>query len=228
MSDFNRDRKSGGFGGSSKFKGRDEGRGGADRGRGGFGGRRDEGGRNFGAARSFERPTLFKAVCSECGKNCEVPFKPSGLKPVFCSNCFSEQQGRGSRDFSSDKSFEKKMFTAVCESCGESCEVPFKPSEGKSVFCSNCFRGIDSASKNKNVLDGEKYQKQFDQLNSKLDEILRALKPTTVQEKIKEVKAVKEINVESIKIEPKVKKVADVKAKTVKEKVVKKITKKKV
>lgn len=36
---------------------------------------------------------MFKAVCSECGKDCQVPFMPSGEKPVFCSNCFAQKRG---------------------------------------------------------------------------------------------------------------------------------------
>ncbi|MEK7614708.1 MAG: CxxC-x17-CxxC domain-containing protein [Patescibacteria group bacterium] len=50
---------------------------------------------------------MFKAICSECGKNCEVPFRPSGDKPVYCQDCFnrkrdaSDTRGRSSRpDFS--------------------------------------------------------------------------------------------------------------------------------
>jgi CxxC-x17-CxxC domain-containing protein len=35
-----------------------------------------------------ERPTMHKAVCDKCGKDCEVPFKPSGDKPIYCSRCF--------------------------------------------------------------------------------------------------------------------------------------------
>ncbi len=31
---------------------------------------------------------MFPAVCSECGKNTEVPFQPRGDKPVYCSDCF--------------------------------------------------------------------------------------------------------------------------------------------
>lgn len=34
----------------------------------------------------------YKAICAECGKTCGVPFKPSGGRPVFCSECFSRQQ----------------------------------------------------------------------------------------------------------------------------------------
>jgi len=39
--------------------------------------------------------TLFAAVCSECGKETQVPFKPTAGKPVYCRECF---QKRGSRD----------------------------------------------------------------------------------------------------------------------------------
>ncbi|TRO48623.1 DNA-directed RNA polymerase, partial [Candidatus Bathyarchaeota archaeon] len=27
---------------------------------------------------------LHKAVCSECGQECEVPFKPDPNRPVYC------------------------------------------------------------------------------------------------------------------------------------------------
>jgi CxxC-x17-CxxC domain-containing protein len=32
--------------------------------------------------------TLFKAKCSDCGEECEVPFKPMAGKPVYCKKCF--------------------------------------------------------------------------------------------------------------------------------------------
>jgi CxxC-x17-CxxC domain-containing protein len=32
---------------------------------------------------------MHKAICSHCGKSCEVPFFPSGDKPVFCRDCFN-------------------------------------------------------------------------------------------------------------------------------------------
>lgn len=58
------------------------------------------GGRNF-QKRDFNKPSgprqMFKAVCSSCGKDCEVPFIPSGNKPVYCSDCFSKQTGGDSR-----------------------------------------------------------------------------------------------------------------------------------
>lgn len=42
---------------------------------------------------------MHKAVCSECKKECEVPFKPSGDRPVFCKDCYSKKKGgEGRRD----------------------------------------------------------------------------------------------------------------------------------
>ncbi len=31
---------------------------------------------------------MHAAVCSKCGKSCEVPFQPRGDKPIFCQDCF--------------------------------------------------------------------------------------------------------------------------------------------
>lgn len=69
------------------------------------GGGRDFSGRSFGAEKRFRPAEMHKATCSTCGNECEVPFKPSGDKPVYCRDCFAknrshEERGfeRGSRD----------------------------------------------------------------------------------------------------------------------------------
>ncbi len=80
------------FGGDRKFGGKPSfdrgGERGGDRGgdRGGFGG---------------GRPELFAATCSSCGKGCELPFRPSGDRPVFCRDCFDKKDdARGHSSFS--------------------------------------------------------------------------------------------------------------------------------
>ena len=35
---------------------------------------------------------MHKAVCSECKKECEVPFKPTEGKPVFCRDCYQKHK----------------------------------------------------------------------------------------------------------------------------------------
>jgi CxxC-x17-CxxC domain-containing protein len=36
-------------------------------------------------------------------------------------------------------SFKREMHKAVCADCGKECEVPFKPIEGRSVYCRECY-----------------------------------------------------------------------------------------
>ncbi len=35
---------------------------------------------------------MFSAVCAECGKETSVPFRPSGDRPVYCSECFQSRR----------------------------------------------------------------------------------------------------------------------------------------
>ena len=95
---FRDNTRSRGFGGSRSgsrggFGGRD---------RGGFGGRREGGfGEERGRSRDSGRPQMHDVICDKCGKECQVPFKPSGDKPVLCSDCFRKAGDSGSRSFSS-------------------------------------------------------------------------------------------------------------------------------
>ena len=78
------------------------------------GGRRDYGQRDFqrqsfgGGGRDRQ---MHKTTCSNCGKDCEVPFVPTGSKPVFCSQCFDKNRSRdaGSRRFE-DRSPRRPNF----------------------------------------------------------------------------------------------------------------------
>ncbi|KHO45628.1 MAG: hypothetical protein QJ16_C0018G0003 [archaeon GW2011_AR1] len=60
----------------------------------------NSGGRSFGnssGGRSFDRgepAEKHKATCSECGQECEVPFKPTPGKSVYCFECFKEKNPR--------------------------------------------------------------------------------------------------------------------------------------
>jgi CxxC-x17-CxxC domain-containing protein len=107
MKDFKRgggfgNKKSGGF---------------RDRQSGNFGGR-DSGSRGFNrGASASARPAMYEAVCAECGKSCEVPFRPSGNRPVYCSNCFKGKEGArpGQSDRNNDRSFSKPSFGGTSE-----------------------------------------------------------------------------------------------------------------
>lgn len=59
-------------------------------------GRRDFGKRDFGGhgGRDGRGPReMHKAVCANCGKDCEVPFEPTDGRPVYCSECFEKKDG---------------------------------------------------------------------------------------------------------------------------------------
>ena len=33
----------------------------------------------------------------------------------------------------------RQTYKAVCGECGEACNIPFKPREGRPVYCKDCF-----------------------------------------------------------------------------------------
>lgn len=35
---------------------------------------------------------LYNVKCSNCGKDTQVPFKPSGDRPVYCRDCYMEKK----------------------------------------------------------------------------------------------------------------------------------------
>ncbi len=35
---------------------------------------------------------MFSATCASCGREAQVPFRPNGTKPVYCSDCFTAQR----------------------------------------------------------------------------------------------------------------------------------------
>ena len=55
----------------------------ANRGGTGFGGGRSSGGGFGSSARE-----MHDVTCSSCGTATQVPFKPNGMKPVYCRDCF--------------------------------------------------------------------------------------------------------------------------------------------
>jgi len=52
--------------------------------------------RDGGGFRSGGSREMHSATCSACGKACQVPFQPSGEKPIYCSDCFQGQRGGSS------------------------------------------------------------------------------------------------------------------------------------
>jgi len=166
-------------------------------------GNRSGGNRNFVKPRyNNDRPEMHQATCANCGKSCEVPFRPTGNKPVYCRECFQNNQGSDTqrtenRNFDRPNSQDRQMYDAVCSNCGDKCQIPFRPSQGRDVFCSRCFekneagdsrrpeRTYDRPSFNRDdnrsrTNDAPNYNFQFDSLNAKMDKILNLLTPTPI------------------------------------------------
>jgi len=102
----------------------------------------------------------------------------------------------GGKDFGKG-SFDKQMHQATCDNCGSECEVPFKPTGGKPIYCRDCFRKMEGSEAPRRFdrpersrfakpdrfvprehaghSGNDQIQKELDKINVKLDKILRAL-----------------------------------------------------
>ena len=81
-------------------------------------------------------------VCQDCGQEFvytvgEQEFyqeKGFANEPKRCKDCRQNRRsGNGSKG-------PREMFTATCAECGIETEVPFKPVEGRPVYCLECFK----------------------------------------------------------------------------------------
>ena len=83
-------------------------------------------------------------------------------------------RSRGGFNNRSDRRTE--MHDVTCDKCGKDCQVPFKPSGGKPVLCSDCFRNSDnSGPRTRQSSFPSISPEQFNQINEKLDKILNVL-----------------------------------------------------
>lgn len=44
--------------------------------------------------RNYGNREMHKATCADCGNECEVPFKPTEGRPVYCRDCFRKQRDK--------------------------------------------------------------------------------------------------------------------------------------
>lgn len=149
-------RGGGKFGNKSKFGGGKHSGGGGKF--GGGKGRDDRGGRPSG--KSFEK---FKANCSECHSSCEVPFRPSGDKPVYCSDCFSKRSSDDARGDTRGGHSDRPSHTKPPR---DQRSPRHDPSRGQSDFTLS------------------KMQKQLTTLEEKLNRILDIINPPMPSPKV--------------------------------------------
>ena len=78
----------------------------------------------------------------------------------------SSSRSRGSED--------RTMHEAICGKCGSECEVPFRPTEGKPVYCSDCFKDKSREAGSRSEL-GKQSNETLSEISRKLDKILNIL-----------------------------------------------------
>ena len=44
----------------------------------------------------YRERVMHKTICADCKKECEVPFRPSGDRPIYCQECFSRRKAGNS------------------------------------------------------------------------------------------------------------------------------------
>ncbi len=48
--------------------------------------------KNYQMFKKFHNQPSFKAVCSDCGTECSVPFQPKAEKPIYCKKCWTNHK----------------------------------------------------------------------------------------------------------------------------------------
>lgn len=114
------------------------------------------GGRRFGGGgRDFGKREMYKATCAECGRDCEVPFRPKDDRPVYCSDCFEKKRNEDGGSRRSDgRGYGRPNFEE---------RRSYPPDRGD--------RGSARGADNGQLID------QLKSLNIKLDRIISILQP---------------------------------------------------
>ena len=83
--------------------------------------------------------------CAECGQEFvftageQIFFADKGFKnePKRCKDCKSKRSqapGQGNNNF------QRAETKTTCSQCGKETTVPFRPTQGRPVFCRECFQ----------------------------------------------------------------------------------------
>ncbi len=81
--------------------------------------------------------------CMDCGAEFvftageQLFFADKGFKnePKRCKPCKAKRSQR-----LSSQSYQRVETTTVCSQCGKETTVPFKPTQGRPVYCRECFQ----------------------------------------------------------------------------------------
>jgi len=104
----------------------------------------------------------------------------SGDRDRGSSDRRSRDSGRGRSNYGDRRQSGPEMTRVTCDSCGDKCEVPFRPTSSKPVYCRDCFDKGDEGSSQKfssgKSNNNKISESDLDIINAKLNKIMKALK----------------------------------------------------
>jgi CxxC-x17-CxxC domain-containing protein len=96
---------------------------------------------------SFQDKTI---QCVDCGTDFTFSAEEQELfqtrgytnEPKRCLSCRQARKAEryGSRGNNYD--LPRQMFPAICAECGKDTEVPFEPTNGRPVYCRDCYNKV--------------------------------------------------------------------------------------
>jgi CxxC-x17-CxxC domain-containing protein len=90
-------------------------------------------------------------VCSDCGATFTFDageqefFATKGYtnEPKRCTTCrASRKESQGNSTGYGFNRTARQMFPVVCAQCGKNTEVPFEPTNGRPVYCRDCYSKV--------------------------------------------------------------------------------------
>ena len=96
---------------------------------------------------SFQEKTL---QCADCGTDFSFTaeeqefFRSKGYtnEPKRCPSCRQARKTERGGSRGGSYGAPRQMFPATCAQCGKDTQVPFEPTNGKPVYCSDCYRKV--------------------------------------------------------------------------------------
>jgi CxxC-x17-CxxC domain-containing protein len=143
--------------------------------------------------------TMHNAVCGECNNKCEVPFRPSQDKPVFCRDCFSNK-----REGAADRNPNKRGYVERDRNESRSISMPIQSQnttnlnsgvnedvkrklESMSVKIDNLTFLVEKLSEKVNYKNTEIKESETKTLEIKKTEVKPVTKKSAVKVEIKKV-----------------------------------------
>jgi CxxC-x17-CxxC domain-containing protein len=98
----------------------------------------------------FQEKTL---QCADCGADFSFTaeeqefYRSKGYtnEPKRCPSCRQSKKAQRNGSRGSSYGPARQMFAATCAQCGKDTQVPFAPTSGRPVYCSDCYKKVRPA-----------------------------------------------------------------------------------